>query len=156
MCPIDSNLLASGGRGGEICIYDKRRSKIVRTIEIFMSRKTFFLLWIVLGYVLFNTNHLIGDINCVRWSPCGNMIASASDNQRQKLIDFRTERMEREPYFGYTPFEDNCKISSFITVSDLFYFFQSSLPNRPSSISMFYVDQDHERGRNNLSGINKT
>lgn len=47
-------------------------------------------------FVLFNEgfHHLIllGYINCVRWNPNGDMLASASNDGTVKILDFKTEK----------------------------------------------------------------
>lgn len=34
--------------------------------------------------------YLLGAINCVRWSPSGDMLATASNDQTVKILDFKT------------------------------------------------------------------
>ena len=43
VCPTDSNLLVSGGTDKNIKIYDRRESKIVKTIDDIHSRKICFI-----------------------------------------------------------------------------------------------------------------
>ena len=43
VCPTDSNLLASGGSDKSVKIYDKRESKIVKTIDNIHSSKICFI-----------------------------------------------------------------------------------------------------------------
>ena len=64
--PQDSNLLALSG------IFDRRESKFVR---------------------LFQSFHCWGGISCVRWSPDGDFIATASDDTYGKVVDLRTEKV---------------------------------------------------------------
>ena len=35
----------------------------------------------------------LGQINCVRWSPNGDMIASASSDNKAALLDFKTGKV---------------------------------------------------------------
>ena len=36
---------------------------------------------------------LLAEINCVRWSPSGEMLATTSDDTAVKLLDFKTGKM---------------------------------------------------------------
>ena len=78
-------MLAAGGDDKNVKIFDKRESKIVQTYDdihignIFLFNKYF---WF---YSLF-----LDSINCVRWSPSGDMIASASADSTVQLLDFNT------------------------------------------------------------------
>ncbi len=48
VCQSDPNLLASGGTGLEIQIFDKRKSKIVKTFEDIDSGKEFYSILVVI------------------------------------------------------------------------------------------------------------
>ena len=67
-------------------IFDKRESKIVHTFDgihtgtIFLFNKSF----------LTSNCYYIGAINCVRWSPSGDMLASSSFDKTVALLDFKT------------------------------------------------------------------
>ena len=52
--------------------------------------------------------YYIGHINCVRWSPSGDMIASASEDKTVALLDFKTGK---KLYTGNT--SDGSKFSLF-------------------------------------------
>ena len=43
-------------------------------------------------------------INCVRWSPDGGMLASASVDKTVKMLDFKTGKTL---YTGFTSYESN-------------------------------------------------
>ena len=42
---------------------------------------------------LFMTSNCLGSINCVRWNPSGDMIASASRDEKIKLLDCKTGKV---------------------------------------------------------------
>ena len=68
----------------------------------------------VISYCLFKKPFLtsncdyIGIIKCVRWSPSGDMLASASADKTVALMDFKTGK---KLYTGNT--SDECKFSLF-------------------------------------------
>ena len=65
---------------------NKRESKIVQTFggihtsNISLFNKSF----------LTSNCYFLGDIDCVRWSPSGDMLASASDDNTVAQLDFKT------------------------------------------------------------------
>ena len=65
-------------------------------------------------FFLFNKSFLtsncyyIGPINCVRWSPSGDMLASSSYDETVALLDFKTGK---KLYTGKTP--DGSKFTLF-------------------------------------------
>ena len=97
-------MLAVGGQDKNVKIFDKRESKIVQTFDGIHTRNIF----------LFNKSFLtsncyyIGEINCVRWSPSGDMLASSSDDKTVALLDFKTGK---RLYTGKTP--DDSKFTLF-------------------------------------------
>ena len=79
--------MATGGEETDVQIFDKRESNIVRkTFNIHTGNI----------FILFNKPFLTSDryyidfINCVRWSPSGDMIASASWDKTVVLLDVKT------------------------------------------------------------------
>lgn len=83
VCQSNGNLLASGG-SSETRIFDKRKSKIVNTFkDIHASKRQLNLIFITLPE----------RINCVRWSPNGDMLASASHDTKVKLLDVKTGKV---------------------------------------------------------------
>ena len=97
-------MLAAGGADKNVKIFDKRESKIVQTFagnhtsNVFLFNKSF----------LTSNCYYIGQINCVRWSPSGDMLASSSDDKTVALLDFKTGK---KLYTGKTP--DNSKFTLF-------------------------------------------
>ena len=93
-----------------IKIFDKRESKIVKTFEGIHSSKEFpfhscchpllrFCLLFNLFKLFFHASHfnyrfeiILDYINCVRWNPSGDMIASASMIRQQNCWTLRQER----------------------------------------------------------------
>ena len=79
-------MLAAGGSDKNVKIFDKRVSKIVQTFDGIHTRNIF----------LFNKSFLtsncyyIGPLNCVRWSPSGDMLVRTSDDKTVALLDFKT------------------------------------------------------------------
>lgn len=100
-CPNDGNLLATGGSDKNIKIFDKRASKIVKTFEIHSGMLPWFNIAFLTVELL-----LIGMINCVRWSPDGGMLASASVDKTVKMLDFKTGKTL---YTGFTSYESNLR-----------------------------------------------
>ena len=88
-------MLAASGREKNVKIFDKRKSKVVQTFDgihkgnIFLFNKSF----------LTANCYLIEQILCVRWSPSGDMLASASSDKTVALVDFKTGK---KLYTGYT------------------------------------------------------
>ena len=97
-------MLAAGGEDKNVKIFDKRKSQVVQTFHGIHTRNIF----------LFNKSFLasncyyIDDINCVRWSPSGDMLASSSYDKTVALLDFKTGK---KLYTGKTP--DNSKFTLF-------------------------------------------
>ena len=79
-------MLAAGGTNKNVTIFDKRESKFVQTFDGIHTS----------NIVLFNRSFLTSNcyyidlISCVRWSPSGDMIATASDDTTAALLDFKT------------------------------------------------------------------
>lgn len=63
----------------------------IALIQVIIEHFNFSLTNFDLIYV--STNEILDDINCVRWGPNGNMLASASDDKTMKLLDFKTEKV---------------------------------------------------------------
>ena len=84
VCQSNGNLLAAGGNGSGYRIFDKRASKIVKTFEGIHSSRIFYL------SSMFNNNNSTVAINCVRWSPSGDKLATASADGTVKLWDYST------------------------------------------------------------------
>ena len=103
VCQSDGNLLASGGYDLNVKIFDKRESKIVQTFDDIHDGNIF---------ELFNISFLtsicdsLGTIFCVRWSPSGDMLASASRDTSVALLDFKAGK---KLWTGIT--EDGCKFN---------------------------------------------
>ena len=78
---------------------------------------------------------ILAAINCVRWSPSGDKLASSSDDKTVKLLDFKTGKVL---YTGNT--SDGCKlsISKYMIVIQKLY--------RPSLFSVLHLDK-HETKR---------
>ena len=91
-------MLAASGNDKNVKIFDKRESKIVNTFDgihkgnIFLFNKLF----------LTSYCYYLDIISCVRWSPSGDMLASASWDQTVALLDFKTGK---KIYTGNTPGE---------------------------------------------------
>ena len=85
-------------------IFDKRESKIVKTFDGIHTSNIFFFNKLFRTYTCFS----IGQINCVRWSPSGDMLASASGDKTVALLDFKTGK---KLYTGNT--SDGSKFSLF-------------------------------------------
>ena len=80
-------MLASGGFDGKVKIFDKRQSKIVQTFDDI--RKSNIFLFNNKSFLITNCSYT-DSIDCVRWSPNGDMLASASGDTTVALLDFRT------------------------------------------------------------------
>ena len=93
-------------------IFDKRESKIIKTFDAVHSGnnldlfKKRLIVWI---------NPLEG-INCVRWSPSGDRLASASNDKTVKLLDFKTGKVL---YTGNTSDQSKLLISECMIVIHL-------------------------------------
>ena len=81
MCQNDCNLLASCGESATVKVYDRRVSKVVKTIEDGRPSGTYIISPIFILYY-------IGWLYCVRWDWTGEMLAVASEDQTAKVIDF--------------------------------------------------------------------
>ena len=93
--------MASSGHDGKVKIFDKRKLEAVITfggihnsnIFSFVNNKLF----------LTSNSYLIGVVACVRWSPSGDWLASASWDSKVALLDFKTEKnlyVEKTPKGG--------------------------------------------------------
>ena len=87
VCQSDGNILVSGGTERQVKIFDKRKSKIAQTFDNIHTGNIFDLFNKL--FRISNCNFL-GEIRCVRWSPSGDMIASASFDKTAALLDFKT------------------------------------------------------------------
>lgn len=87
VCQSDGNLLAACGYR-DIQIFDKRVSKIVKTFDDVHASKI-----LLLNFDFLEFTHLLGDIYCVRWDPSGSLLASASSDQRARVVDFKTGKV---------------------------------------------------------------
>ena len=79
-------MLATSGKDKNVKLFDKRESKIVQTFDGIHTGNIF----------LFNkiiNDFYIGSIYCVRWSPRGDMIATASGDETVALLDFKTGKL---------------------------------------------------------------
>ena len=80
-------MLASSSGEKKVKIFDKRKSKIVQSFDSIHRGKYF--LFNNKSFLTSNCYHL-DTINCVKWSPSGDMLASASDDKTVALLDFKT------------------------------------------------------------------
>ena len=103
VCQSDGNMLASGDSNKQLKIFDKRKSKIVQTFDGIHTGNFCFI------FLINHSNcYYIEFIHCVRWSPSGDMIASASADKTVALVDFKTGK---KLYTGKT--SDKGKFSLF-------------------------------------------
>ena len=72
----------------------------------------------------------------MRWSPSGDKLTSASEDQTVKLLDFKTGKLL---YTGNTPDESKLSISECMIVN-------CHLLIRPSNVSLLHLDK-HEGSR---------
>lgn len=75
-------------------------------------------------------NYSLGGINCVRWNPSGDMLASASSDKTAKVLDFKTGKVL---YTGTT--SDGSKLLTF-------HIHPLPLITRRCLFSMFHIDND--------------
>ena len=107
VCQTDKNLLATAGDSPKIGIFDQRCLKFVKTFDMIHIGKMIQNLLIFL-VALFNITYIIERIKCVRWSPNGRALATASNDGTAKILDFRSGKVS---YTGKTT--DNSKSSYF-------------------------------------------
>ena len=84
VCQSNGNLLASGGDDMNVKIFGKRESKIVRTLDGIHTGNIF---------ICLIDCYLQDQIHCVRWSPSGEMLATASRDKTTTLLDFKTGKI---------------------------------------------------------------
>ena len=85
--PTDSNLLAIASYDKSVKVYDKRISKIVRTFDhIHKGKKR-------TPFVPNCYSKILEYINCVRWNIAGDKLATASADQKVKVLDFASEKV---------------------------------------------------------------
>ena len=134
VCQNDGNLLASCGYDKIINIFDKRVSKIIKTFRGFFgglhSGKNINLFKKLTFKLLF-----LDYVNCVRWSPSGDKLASASEDQTVKLLDFKTGKVL---YTRKTSDKSKLPISECMLVIQKTY--------RPCLFSVFRLDKSETRG----------
>ena len=82
-----------------------------RLSKPFMS-STHVKIWVCLKKLFFNYLSL-GPINCVRWSPSGDKLASASSDRTVSLLDFQTGKVL---YDGKTSDGSKLSISKYMIV----------------------------------------
>ena len=110
VCPTNANLLASCGYDHSIKIFDRRESKIIKTIDRIHQSKIQFKHE---RYSFYSLDWVYS----VRWKSSGDMVVTASADKSAKVIDFNTEKVI---HTGTTP--DGSK--SLLTRSiNLFNFF---------------------------------
>ena len=90
VCQSNGNLLVSGCGDRTIKIFDKRKSTFVQTFDGISKQGMFFFLFNRL-FLSSNCYHL-GSVNCVRWSPSGDMLAFAS--AAPALLDFNDWKID--------------------------------------------------------------
>ena len=81
----------AGGDDKSIKIIDKRELKITKIFYDIHARNLIIFFNCLLLFISFLK--LLGYINCVRWSPSGDMLASASADKLINLLDFRAGRI---------------------------------------------------------------
>ena len=90
----NGNFLVSGGGDYNVKVFDKRESKIVKNFDDVHSCTDSKFNYSTIRLL---SNHLnfsfIVMIFCVRWSPNGDMIASASGDGTVKVLDFGTGKV---------------------------------------------------------------
>ena len=106
MCQSNGNLLASCGESKKVVIFDKRKAQIVQNFDNIHNGN---ILLLVTDSPLTHNHHLKGSITCVRWSPSGDMFATASFDGTIALVDFKTGK---KLYTGYNSDSDRGKFSS--------------------------------------------
>ena len=80
-------MLALGGKDKQVKIFDKRKSQVVKAFDGVHTSNLFYLF----NKSFLNSNcYFLDQINYVRWSPSGDMLASASYDQTVALLDFKT------------------------------------------------------------------
>ena len=83
----------------------------------------------------------LGDITCVRWSPSGDMLASASSDPAVKLLDFKT---------GKALYTDNTSDGSKLPISECMIVIQKSY--RRHLFRMLHLEK-HEATRTQRTRI---
>ena len=93
VCPRNPNLLAAGGAGKSVSIYDKRSSRIVEKFLNIHSGIYKLNIYTAYRIVSLDFAHNKDRINCVRWDARGNRLVSASQDGTAQIIDFASGKV---------------------------------------------------------------
>lgn len=91
-------MLALGGQDNDVKIFDKRESKVVKYFDGIHTGRTLSFSYSVISDMYLYPSSL-DCVGCVRWSSLGDMLASASNDETVKLLDFKTGKVQ---YTGTT------------------------------------------------------
>ena len=94
VCPSNSNLLATVGTDCNVEIFGRRESTIVRTIDSIHYGNNCKIIF----FLIIKTISSQGHIFCVRWSPNGEQLTTASYDGTVKLLDFDTGKVVLKDY----------------------------------------------------------
>ena len=87
VCQSNGNLLAAGGWDQNLKYLTKEKQRLSRFLR-FPAKVLCFISLIAL--FLRSILGFLDEINCIRWSPSGDMIASGSTDETVALLDFKT------------------------------------------------------------------